>query len=143
MTRVAEWLLALIGRLCAFRYHYSDNEPLLIELDAWAAHVAAKWDHCSLPGPAEVQDWHSPSSAIDFAWMLGYDQSLTMEEHGCLPDARTAALWGAIQIQQTQRQRIGLTVMDVFTYGTDCRCCHGYRVLFLAVAAGAIGYLLG
>ena len=143
MTRLAEWLLALIGRLCTFRYEWANAPEIHTELDHWLARVTAKWEHCGLPGPAEVSDWHEPSSAIDVAWMLGYDQSLVMEQDGCSPDPRTASLWGAIQIQQTWRQRVGLAIMDAFTYGTDCRCCHGYRVLFLAIAAAAGGYLLG
>ena len=39
--------------------------------------------------------------------------------------------------------RIGLTVWKAFSIGTECSCCHGWRVLFLAAAAGSVGYFCG
>lgn len=149
MTRIVDalvgWLVRLISPLCNYRYRFSKDAGALVALAAWRDRVINKWEFHNLSGPVQVPGWDldGPMSATDYAWMLGYDQSLMVDEHGCSPDAQTAATWAAITIDQPWHQRAGLMVMAWFTYGTDCQCCHGYRVLLLALTAGAAGYLLG
>lgn len=149
MTRIVEvlasWLAQLISPLCSYRYSFARDAGAIVALGAWRDRVTLKWQHHGLPGPIDAPGWdrNGPLTAMDYAWMLGYDQALVVDEHGCSPDAQTAAVWAAIQIDQPWHQRAGLAIMQWFTYGTDCQCCHGYRVLLLALTAGATGYLLG
>lgn len=149
MTRTVEvlanWFVWLISPLCSYRYSFAKDAGAIVALGAWRDRVIHKWAVHSLPGPVEVPGWDvdGPMAAMDYAWMLGYDQSLIVDEHGCSPDAQTAAAWAAIKIDQPWHQRAGLALMRWFTYGTDCQCCHGYRVLLLAIVAALTGYALG
>jgi hypothetical protein len=146
MTRLVDALLAFVARLCLNRYTLALTQPgLVAALPVWADRVAQKWALCGLAGPADAPEWDVPASrtAATYAWMLGYDQSLDQETQGCQPDPLTATLWAAISIEQPWYQRLGAETMRLFTYGTTCRCCLGYRVILLTLTALGVGYTLG
>lgn len=144
MARDAEgrWLPpGWVRWLCYDNYTFSD-EIYIPGVTAFAERAARKWQAHSLPGPAEAPGWDQPErSPLTLAWMLSYDLSLSKDIHGVGPERDVADHWVAIAITPSWRRRIGAKAYEVFTYGTDCTCCLGYRVLLLAGVAFGAGVL--
>lgn len=141
MERAVERLLAFIALLCNYRYRFQPDADYFV-MSAWATRVRAKLDQMALPGPEEVRG-DLPQSAEDYAWFIDYDSRLSVAAQGVAPDAQTQEMWAFIDIKTPWTQKVGIKAMDVFTYGTACRCCHGFRLILWTGLVFAFGFFLG
>ena len=148
MQRAVDWLLALIGRLCELRYAYTDDVDFGAAphpLEDWITGVWKKWRAFGLPGPTQAPEFHDPADYTpgQVAWLIDYDAKLAMTPGGPAPHPATQEMWKYIVITDPWPRRVGLWVQRVFTYGTACECCHGWRLLVLGVALFLLGWLTG
>ena len=143
MRRLKSWAATVVGWLCLSNYSFATDAVAaerVTELKRWAASLRQRLDFYGHPGPPELAG-REPQTALDFAWLLAWAaQEVTLSG---TPPEKVDQLWGALTITPSHRQRLGLATMRVLTMGTDCRCCHGYRVLVLVALAGFAGWLAG
>lgn len=122
LTRLACKTQALIDPLCekSVNFKLSGYEQGVIALDLRQTNA--------------LTGWQTQQNNTAQKWLQ------IIEANGLAMSEGTAKI---LAPRFTVPNRIGLSVWKAFSVGTTCSCCHGWRVVFLAIIAGAVGYVFG